>query len=173
MEMKIKCDKMEETDMGKELFPDGSVIGEWFYDTTVPKLEELGTPYVLTQYGILDDGTIHTKQIQELIDKAAAAGGGVIVVPAGTYLTGALFFRQGVNLYVAEGGMLKGSDDIADYPVLETRIEGETCPYFAALINADGLDGFTMCSARCDRWKRTAFLESILAAQNMEPEMYQ
>lgn len=73
MEMKIKCDKMEETDMGKELFPDGSVIGEWFYDTTVPKLEELGTPYVLTQYGILDDGTIHTKQIQELIDKAAAA----------------------------------------------------------------------------------------------------
>ena len=28
MEMKIKCDKMEETDMGKELFPDGSVIGE-------------------------------------------------------------------------------------------------------------------------------------------------
>lgn len=145
MEMKIKCDKMEETDMGKELFPDGSVIGEWFYDTTVPKLEELGTPYVLTQYGILDDGTIHTKQIQELIDKAAAAGGGVIVVPAGTYLTGALFFRQGVSLYVAEGGMLKGSDDIADYPVLETRIEGETCPYFAALINADGLDGFTMC----------------------------
>ena len=95
------------------------------------------------------------------------------MVPAGTCLTGALFFRQGVNLYVAEGGMLKGSDDIADYPVLGTRIEGETCPYFAALINADGLDGFTMCGARCDRWKRTAFLESILAAQNMEPEMYQ
>ena len=38
------------------------------------------------------------KQIQELIDKAAAAGGGVIVVPAGTYLTGAPCFRQGVNL---------------------------------------------------------------------------
>ena len=41
--------------------------------------------------------------------------------------------------------MLKGRNDISDYKVCETRIEGETCQYFAALINADGLDGFTMC----------------------------
>lgn len=34
---------------------------------------------------------------------------------------------------------------MADYPVCETRIEGETCMYYPALINADGLDGFTMC----------------------------
>lgn len=129
----------------KEFFPDGTVIDEWFYDTKVPELSELGKQYVLTQYGILDDGRVHTEEIQKLIDTAAEAGGGVIVVPAGTYLTGALFFKQGVNLYVAEGATLKGSDDIADYPICETRIEGETCPYFAALINADGVDGFTMC----------------------------
>ncbi len=129
----------------KEFFPDGTPIGDWFYDTKVPSLEELGRQYVLTQYGILDDGRVHTREIQALIDRAASEGGGVIVVPAGTYLTGALFFKQGVNLYVMRGGTLKGSDDIADYPVCETRIEGETCPYFAALINADGVDGFTMC----------------------------
>ena len=60
-------------------------------------------------------------------------------------MTGALFFKQGVNLYVAQGGMLKGSDDCSDYPICETRIEGESCLYFSALINADGLDGFVMC----------------------------
>ena len=38
-----------------------------------------------------------------------------------------------------------GSDDISDYPVCETRIEGETCQYFTALINASGIDGFTLC----------------------------
>lgn len=129
----------------RELFPDGSVIDDWFFDTNVPKLEELGKQYVLTQYNILDDGRVHTQEIQNLIDMAAENGGGVIVVPAGTYLTGALFFKQGVNLYVAEGGTLKGSDDPSDYPVMETRIEGETCQYFCALINADGVDGFTMC----------------------------
>jgi len=126
-------------------FPDGTPIDSWFYDTKVPALEELGTQYVLTQHGILDDGKLHTAEIQALIDTAAANGGGVIVVPAGTYMTGSLFFKQGVNLYVMAGGTLKGSDDISDYPVLETRIEGETCLYFAALINVDGVDGFTMC----------------------------
>ena len=38
-----------------------------------------------------------------------------------------------------------GSDDIADYPLCQTRIEGETCQYFPALINADGINGFIMC----------------------------
>ena len=131
--------------MKTEYFPDGTVIDEWFYRTEKPELSQLGKPYVLTEYGILDDGRIHTDEIQHLIDCAAAQGGGVIVVPAGTYLTGALYFKQGVNLYVAEGGVLKGSDDISDYDLCRTRIEGETCTYFSALINADGLDGFTVC----------------------------
>ena len=43
-----------------------------------------------------------------------------------------------------EGGKLKGSEYIADFPILETRIEGQTCKYFAALVNADNLDGFTI-----------------------------
>lgn len=129
----------------EDRFPDGSVVDEWFHDVHVPKLGELGRQYILTDYGINADGNIHTEQLQKLIDTAADNGGGVIVVPEGTYLTGALFFRQGVNLYVKAGGMLKGSDDISDYPVIKTRIEGESCMYYAALINADGIDGFTMC----------------------------
>ncbi len=129
----------------KEFFPDGTPIDDWFYETRIPKLQELGVPYVLREHGIYDDGKIYTGEIQALIDEAAANGGGVIVVPPGTYLTGSLFFKQGVNLYVEAGGTLRGSDDIADYPICMTRIEGQTCPYFAALINVDGLNGFTMC----------------------------
>ena len=49
-------------------------------------------------------------------------------------MTGALFFKQGVNLYIEDGATLMGSDNISDYPVCETRIEGETCQYFAALL---------------------------------------
>lgn len=128
-----------------ETFPDGTVIDNWFYHTDIPSIENLGKQYVLTDYNILDDGKIYTTEIQSLIDTAAKSGGGVIVVPTGTYLTGALFFKQGVNLYVSKGGTLKGSDNIFDYPIVKTRIEGETCPYFSALINADGIDGFTIC----------------------------
>lgn len=127
-----------------ESFPDGTPIDEWFYNTDIPKLSDLGKPYVLTDYQIYDDGKVYTNEIQKLIDSAAEQGGGVIVVPAGTYITGALRFAQGVHLYISEGGILMGSDDICDYPLCETRIEGETCKYFAALINVDGVDGFTM-----------------------------
>lgn len=79
--------------IGTEFFPDGTPIDSWFYDTKIPALEDLGKQYVLTKYNILDDGRVHTKEIQDLIDLAAEQGGGVIVVPAGTYLTGSLFFK--------------------------------------------------------------------------------
>ena len=129
----------------KEFFPDGMPIDDWFYQTDIPTLESLGKSYVITNYGVVDDGKIYTKQLQNLIDFVSENGGGVIFVPAGTYYTGALFFKQGVHLYVSESGVLKGSDDISDYPVCKTRIEGESCMYYPALINADGIDGFVMC----------------------------
>ncbi|MBQ8726210.1 MAG: exopolygalacturonase [Clostridia bacterium] len=131
--------------MQKEYFPDGTLVGEWFYQIKTPSLKELGKPYVITDYGVKPDGKVYTKAMQDLIDRIFADGGGVLVVPSGTFYTGALFFKQGVNLYVEENGTLKGSDDISDYPVCDTRIEGESCKYYPALINADGVDGFTMC----------------------------
>jgi len=45
--------------------------------------------------GAVGDGhTLNTKAIQNLIDKTAGAGGGTIVVPAGVFVTGALFFSR-------------------------------------------------------------------------------
>lgn len=130
----------------KRFFPDGvTPIDEWFDKFDIPGLSELGKRYKITDYGIKADGKLYTEKFQALIDRVADAGGGVIVVPFGTYMTGALFFKPGVNLYIEKDGEIKGSDDISDYPVIETRIEGQTCRYFSALINADGVDGFTVC----------------------------
>ncbi len=127
----------------KEYFPDGTVIDDWFYDLSVPDIKS-GALFAVTDYGAKSDGGVYTKDIQNAIDAAHAAGGGTVYVPKGTYVSGALYFKTGVNLYIEKGGILKGSDDISDYPPCETRIEGETCVYFPALINADGLDGFVM-----------------------------
>ena len=127
-----------------ELFPDVTEIPEWFCQNESVNIENLGKQYVLTDYEIFADGRLHTEEIQALIDKAAANGGGVIVVPRGTFMTGGLQFKQGTHLYLEDGATLMGSDFIGDYPLGKTRIEGETCTYFGALINADGLDGFTI-----------------------------
>ena len=128
-----------------ETWPDGTEMDAWFQNPQKVDVGQLGRRYVLTDYGVLmGSSEVQTQQIQAVIDRCASEGGGVVVVPQGTFMTGALFFKQGTHLHVSEGGTLKGSDRIKDYPVLTTRIEGETCKYFSALVNADGLDGFTI-----------------------------
>lgn len=121
------------------------MIDSWFQQTQKVDVSTLGKQYVLTDYGVMAGWPrVQTKEIQTVIDRCAQEGGGVIVVPTGTFLSGALFFRQGTHLHLQEGAVLKGSNRIIDYPLLQTRFEGETCKFFSAFINADGLDGFTI-----------------------------
>lgn len=128
-----------------ETWPDGTVMDAWFMEKGRVDVNALGRQYVLTDYGVVAGSTeVQTQQIQAVIDRCAQEGGGVVVVPTGTFKTGALFFKQGTHLHLSEGAVLLGSDRIIDFPILTTRIEGETCKYFAALVNADGLDGFTI-----------------------------
>lgn len=128
-----------------DLWPDGTAVDRWFSDTTRIDMNTLGRRYVITDYGVTADSTIvQTEAIQRVINSAAANGGGVVVVPKGTFLSGALFFKQNTHLYLSGGAVIKGSAHIIDFPVCETRIEGETCRYFPALINADSVDGFTI-----------------------------
>ncbi len=128
-----------------EYFPDGSLIDPWFHDYTVTDISQLGKAYDICRYGVRRDSTIlQTAAIQAVIDSAAKNGGGVIVIPKGVFLSSSLFFRQGTHLYLEEGARLKGSDDISDFPLCKTRMEGQTVKYFCGLVNAEGLDGFTI-----------------------------
>ncbi len=129
-------------------WPDGEAMTDWFMKQAVTiGLETLGQPFRLTDHGVTTDSTrVQTQAIQHVIDLAAQCGEeAVVVVPKGTFLTGSLQMRQNVNLYVEKGGRLKGSSDICDFPVVDTRIEGQSCKYFAALINAKGLDSLKIC----------------------------
>ncbi|SFU69990.1 Glycosyl hydrolases family 28 [Pustulibacterium marinum] len=129
----------------QDIFPDGTPISNWFKDYKVVELEDLGKKYVITDHEVVNDSTLlQTEKIQAVIDKAAANGGGVIIIPKGTFLSGAIFFKPKTHLYLEEGAVLKGSDDISNFPVMMTRIEGESVKYFPALVNADHVDGFTL-----------------------------
>ena len=129
----------------QELFPDGTPIPAWFAEKGKVDVETLGRKYVVTDYGVKTDSTVvQTEALQAVIDRAAQEGGGVVVIPRGTFLSGSLFFKQGTHLHVVEGGKLKGSDRIKHFKILDTRMEGQSLKYFAALVNADGVDGFTI-----------------------------
>jgi polygalacturonase len=126
-------------------FPDGTKMPDWFSDVKKVKLEALGQSFNIMDFGAVNDSTVlQTQIIQKTIDTAYSRGGGVIVIPKGVFLSGALFFKPKTHLFVSENAVLKGSDNIADYPNLPSRIEGQSINYFAALVNAYNVDGFTI-----------------------------
>lgn len=130
---------------GQEKFPDGTAIPDWFRKNEIANIETLGAKYNVINYQVVNDSTLlQTAKIQSTIDLAAKNGGGVVIIPKGTYLSGALFFKPKTHLYLEEGAVLKGSDDISNFPITLTRMEGQTLKYFSALINADGVNGFTI-----------------------------
>jgi polygalacturonase len=101
--------------------------------------------YIITKFGVSTDSTkLNTKAIQQVIDKAGASGGGTVVIPKGVFLSGALFFKPKTNLRLEAGAKLKGSDNIADYPLGPSRMEGQKLDYYAALINAYKVNNFTV-----------------------------
>lgn len=97
-----------------------------------------------TECGAIGDGVaLNTSFIQSAIDRLAAGGGGTLVVPAGVFVTGALFLKPRVHLRLEKNAVLRASTDVAaDFPARRTRIEGHFEESFTpALINADGCDG--------------------------------
>jgi polygalacturonase len=102
--------------------------------------------YVITDFGAVADGkTVNTKAIQAAIDKCAATKkGGVVVVPQGTFLSGAIFLKQGVDLLVEKDGVLKGTTNPDDYPQIQSRWEGTEEMYTASFVNAEGVTGLTL-----------------------------
>lgn len=104
----------------------------------IPKENARKMDYVVTDMAVYaNDSTIlQTSAIQNIIDIAEANGGGRIIFPAGTYLTGALFFKPGTRLHLEKGAKIKGSDDISNFPLIPSRMEGKSIYYHAALINA-------------------------------------
>ncbi|WP_187443973.1 glycoside hydrolase family protein [Sphingobacterium phlebotomi] len=112
---------------GQDRFPDGTPISDWFKRVEPTRMESLGKSFRITDFGVVSDSTIlQTQKIQAIIDKAHEAGGGVVVIPKGIFLSGSLFFKPKTHLHLEEGAVLKGSDDISHFELLMTRMEGQT-----------------------------------------------
>ncbi len=95
----------------------------------MPKVQQTNFPnrtISLTDYNIIGDGqTNHQKIIQKTIDEISAKGGGKLVVPSGTWLTGPIMLKDNVNLHISKGAILLFSSDINDYPIINSSYEGQ------------------------------------------------
>ncbi|MDE3067043.1 MAG: right-handed parallel beta-helix repeat-containing protein [Verrucomicrobiota bacterium] len=67
-------------------------------------------------HGAAGDGrTLDTKAVNRAIAACHAAGGGVVYMPPGTYLSGTVILRSNVTLYLEAGATLLGSRTLSDY----------------------------------------------------------
>ncbi len=106
--------------------------------------------YNIRNFGAIDDGkTINTKAIQAAIDQAAAKGGKVII-PAGVFLSGTLYLKNGTNIVIEKNAVLKGSPSFKDYPDNKVNYqnafthEGGKSRSNKAFLFAENINGITL-----------------------------
>jgi polygalacturonase len=94
----------------------------------------------ITDYGAVGDGkTDCTSSITEAIEACYEAGGGRVVFPEGTFLTGAIYLKSNINLHLTPKATILFSRDRQKYlPVVYTRFEGVECMNFSPFIYAYG-----------------------------------
>ncbi|HEY4784952.1 MAG TPA: glycosyl hydrolase family 28 protein [Bacteroidales bacterium] len=61
----------------------------------------------ITSYGAVSSTTVdNTGAIQQTINTCSAAGGGIVVIPAGTFLSGPISMKNNINLQISAGATL-------------------------------------------------------------------
>ena len=102
---------------------------------------QIGTKrYPVTDYGAKTTATAaqNQKAINKAISAASSKGGGQVIIPAGTWKTGAITLRSKVNLVVEEGATLQFVFDTDLYPLVKTSWEGIGCWNYQPCIYANG-----------------------------------
>ena len=117
-------------------FLDGKIIDDFFNIVKDININDFKNKYYLRDY--CKPNVLETKNIQKLIDDISDNGGGLLIVDD-IYISGALYFKDNVSLYIKKNCKLIGSNNIIDYPLCYTRIEGESGLYYPALINFIGV----------------------------------
>ncbi len=102
--------------------------------------------FPVREFGALGDGTrLDTPSIQAAVDACAAAGGGNVYFAPGAYLSGTIFLKNGVALYLEAGATLLGSQRLEDYPVTVSKIRSYTDNYTdKSLIYGEGLSNIAI-----------------------------
>ncbi len=131
---------------GIALFPSAAfaqVDGPWelIYPEILGRIRPPKFPkrtFAITRFGAKAGGSVDCREaIDRAVNACSKAGGGRVVVPAGTWLTGAIRLRSNVDLHISKGATLKFSTDPRAYlPVVHTRWEGMELMHLSPLIYA-------------------------------------
>jgi len=115
--------------------------------------------FLIPDFGASPDGAPCTAAFAGAIEACVAAGGGRVVVPQGTWHTGPIRLKSGVDLHLDEGAVVLFSDNPSDYlPPVPSSWEGLECLNLSPLVYAYGctnvaITGKGVLRPKMDLWR--------------------
>ena len=113
----------------------------------------------ILKFGAKADGvTLNTKNINDAIDATSKKGGGVVVVPAGLWLTGPVELKSNVNLHLQKNALLQFTTDFSQYKLVEGNWEGlpqmrNQSPLSATNATNIAITGFGIIDGGGEAWR--------------------
>ena len=119
------------------LVPLGTTLSLLFATTSIVQAQQPSLPVIKTtsfradtvnikDFGAKGDGQfLNSEAINKAISAINQRGGGVVLVPAGLWLTGPIEMKSNVNLHVSREAILLFSKNFDDYKLVESNWEGQ------------------------------------------------
>ncbi|MFD1769215.1 glycoside hydrolase family 28 protein [Sphingobacterium suaedae] len=101
----------------------------WAQQPARPTIQQVSFPtdtLSISSFGAKGDGQyLNTEAINKAISTCSEKGGGVVLVPAGLWLTGPIEMKSNVNLHIGRDAVVLFTDDFTQYKLVESNWEGE------------------------------------------------
>jgi polygalacturonase len=113
----------------------------------------------VVDYGAVGDGVkLNTAAINAALEACAVAGGGVVKIPPGVWLTGPIRLQSSVNLHLKKGALLQFSSKFEDYPLIRGTWEGReevrcVSPIFGLELENVGITGEGIIDGAGEAWR--------------------
>ncbi|MCF8378995.1 MAG: glycoside hydrolase family 28 protein [Bacteroidales bacterium] len=83
--------------------------------------------YNVKNFGATGEGKVlETEFLQDAIDKCSDDGGGTVLFPSGTYLTGSIVLKSNITLRIEAGAIIQGSSNKDDYKIIIPKFPSRT-----------------------------------------------
>ncbi len=88
--------------------------------------------------------TLNSAAINKAIDECAQKGGGTVLIPMGSFVTGPIIMKSNINLHLAKGALVIFSSDFNQYPLVVSSFEGVDAARCQSPVVAENLENIAI-----------------------------
>lgn len=99
----------------------------------------------IISYGAIADGlTLNSSAINKAIEACAKQGGGTVLIPRGSFVTGPIIMKSNINLHLDKGALLIYTKDFDQYPLVLSSFEGVDAARCQSPLVAENLENIAI-----------------------------